>query len=126
MVDDDATAVTLDAHARRDGGALVVDGRATVPEGALVSWEVVHALHPSFREEGTAEVAGGRFTITLDTGGWPPGELEVWLGFQTVPATGARQPDAVLARYGHQGERMVGDQVVDAGVLRRAECVIAA
>lgn len=126
MVDDDSTGVALDAAARRDAGALVVDGRATVPDGALVSWQVTHALHPSFREDGAAEVTGGRFTVTLDTSGWPPGELEVWLGFQTVPATGARQPDAVIARFGHKGERMAGDQVVDAGVLRRAECLISA
>lgn len=126
MIDDDAAGVALTAEASREAGVLAVAGQATVPDGALVSWQVTHALHPSFREDGTAEVAGGRFTVTLDTSGWPPGELEVWLGFQTVPATGARQPDAVIARYGHKGERMVGDQVVDAGVLRRAECVISA
>lgn len=126
MVDDDAAGVALDAEARREAGVLTVAGQATVPDGALVSWQVAHALHPSFREDGTAEVAGGRFTVTLDTSGWPPGALEVWLGFQTVPATGARQPEVVIARYGHKGERMTGDQVVNAGVLRRAECVISA
>lgn len=125
MGDDESTGVDLDAEARWEQRTLSVEGRATVPDGAVVSWQATHALHPSFCEDGVAEVAGGRFAVTLDTSEWPRGGVELWLAFQTVPATGASQPDTVIARYGQKGEHMTGDQVVEVGVLRRAELVIA-
>lgn len=124
MGDDESTRVDLDAEARWEQRALSVEGRATVPDGGVVSWQVTHALHPSFCEDGVAEVADGRFAVTLDASEWPRGGVELWLAFQTVPATGASQPDAVIARYGQKGEHMTGDQVVDVGVLRRAELVV--
>lgn len=126
MAEDEATRVDVDAQADWDQRVLRVEGRATVPNGAVISWQVAHALHPSFYEDGVAEVADGRFAFTLDTSQWPRGGVELWVAFQTVPATGDRQPDAVVSRYGRAGEHMTGDQVVDVGVLRRAELRIAA
>lgn len=126
MSEDAATRVEVDAQANWDERMLRVQGQATVPDGAVISWQVTHALHPSFCEDGVAEVADGRFAFTLDTSQWPRGGVELWVAFQTVPATGDRQPDAVFARYGRTGEHMTGDQVVDVGVLRRAELRIAA
>lgn len=126
MGEAEATRVEVEAEPRWEQQTLRVDGRATVPDGAMMSWQVTHALHPSFCEDGVAEVTDGRFTFTVDTGEWPHGDVEVWVAFQTVPMTGASQPDAVIARYGRKGEHITGDQVVDAGVLRRAELVVAA
>lgn len=118
------TRVELDADAHWDGGTLVVVGGATVPDGALVSWEVTHQLHRSFTEHGTAEVAAGAFSVTLDASTWPAGSVRLWLGFQTVLSSTVQQPRHVIDRYGSKGEHLTGDQVAEAGVLRRAEMTL--
>lgn len=120
----ESTRVELDADAHWDDGTLVVVGGATVPDGALVSWEVTHQLHRSFKEHGTAEVEAGAFRFTLDAGTWPAGSVQLWLGFQTVLSSTVQQPQHVTARYGHRGEHLTGEQVVEAGVLRRAEMTL--
>lgn len=124
MTEAEPTRVDLDANPRWDDATLVVVGSATVPDGALVSWEVTHQLHPSFTEHGTAEVAAGVFEFTLDAVTWPRGSVRLWLGFQTVLSSTVQQPRHVIDRYGQKGEHITGDQVAEAGVLRRAEMVV--
>lgn len=120
------THVELDATAGWSGDTLVVNGHATVPDGALVSWEITHTRRWDVQEDGTSAVEGGQFGFTLDAHDWPKGPVEVWLGFQTILGASVHQPEHVIAVYGHNGEHMIGDQVVDTGARRRAEIVLSA
>lgn len=120
------TRVQLDAVAGWSGDTLVVNGHATVPDGARVSWEVTHTSHWEFQRDGASVVEGGQFGFTVHAGDWPKGSVEVWVGFQTALGATVHQPEHVIALYGRDGEHMTGDQVVGAGTLRRAQMVVSA
>ncbi len=113
--------VTLSAE--RSGEDIVISGTATVPDGALICYEVVHdygdepwPAEPYFTE-GNIEVQNGRYSARVP--GVPPGSNEVWVAFQTI-VSGADQPAWVADTYGELGEKMKGD-VTQSGNMTRVE-----
>jgi hypothetical protein len=121
-----APAVELSVEPRLEGRTLHVAGALTAPDGALLSYEVRHAnllnldLAVSFAE-GVAPVSNGRYNASIDLRRWPAGDIEVWVGFQTILATGTSQPDTVISLFGTMGEHMRGTEVRTVAGMRRAE-----
>jgi hypothetical protein len=116
-----ARPVELTLSPRLSGRRLYIEGTATVPDGALIAFEVTPVDPGVETVEGTTAVRDSAFSEVVELTGWPPGEMEVWVAFQTILGTDASQPDHILELYGPMGERMVGAQVQQAGTLRRVE-----
>ena len=100
----DAVELTLVESAVQDG-RLQLRGTTSLPDGALVSYVVEH--------EG--------FSQALDVDGWPSGHATARLSFSMRPEHGGEQPLAVAERFGAQGERLEGPDVVQFGDTRRLE-----
>jgi hypothetical protein len=120
------------------GRTLVIDGQTDLPDGALISYELLHDLRyrelypdetgppPSFAADehatpqilsGSMKVADGRFNGTASLADWPPGTVHVSVYFDPDP----EQPSDVRAKYGGNNEHLGGTNVVqDSDGLRSA------
>lgn len=114
----DPVAVTVTA-APAAAGTLELSGTATVPDGALIVYEVTQFPSDDLADdrlaEGSAPVKGGRYTAAVDVADFHSGQADVWVAFQTIG-----QPDEVTELYGDEGQQITGD-VSEAGNLRRVE-----
>lgn len=129
--------LTLDASLQ--GSELVVQGTTSLPDGALISYEVtgrgkntsnypgVQGLDdsPGFVFEGTVPVKDGRYRGAVDFSHLPGQEavekIGVWVAFQTLLGASAKQPDAIVEEFGQMGEKLTGSNVTKAGALKRVE-----
>lgn len=111
------TDVELTLDAELSGGRLAIGGVATVPDGALISYELEgpEDCPEDCHVEGRTPVRDGEYSVSIDVSGWGDGNYEVYAAFITNMAD-ATQPDAVLELYGESGESMTGDTVVRDGV----------
>jgi hypothetical protein len=116
-----ARPVELTLSPRLSGRRLYIEGTATVPDGALIAFEVTPVDPGVETVEGTTAVRDSAFSEVVELTGWPPGEMEVWVAFQTILGSNGSQPDRVLELYGPMGKRVVGAQVQQVGTLRRVE-----
>lgn len=105
------------------GGTVSASGSATVLDGTLISWELVPVDMENMEDfaDGAVEVSGGAFDLEVDVADWQPGEVELWVAFQTVLGTTVEQPAEVIAVYGENGQNMTGPNVVEVGGLYRVE-----
>lgn len=111
--------VAISVHAELDSDMLYIRGNATVPDGAWIIYAAYRVAEPQRRATGYAQVRDQRFTARADVSGWPPGDIAVDAHFQ-MGLPEREQPDAVVARFGRNGERMRGDDVVQGGSGFRA------
>lgn len=117
--DDSPRTVEFSYEARVEGTTLVVEGKADLPDGALVAWELTGGgMIPDSTDAGQVAVADGRFTIRRSVRGWGH-SVEVWAAFQMGP--GAGQPAHVAGLYGPNGENLTGPNVITIGSFRRVE-----
>ena len=99
---------------------LRIDGTTDLPDGAVLSYRVTHALAnelpPSewpaqtLMADGTAVVLGGEYGARLNTTYWPAGRVLVEVQFPV-----AAQPPDIADRYGAFGEKLTGDNVTALG-----------
>ena len=102
---------------------LRIEGETDLPDGAVVTWRVTHALANELPRgewpaqnliaDGTAVVQDGVYWTRLNTTYWLPGRVDVVVQFPVAP-----QPDAVRLRYGDFGENLTGDNVSALGGSR--------
>jgi hypothetical protein len=116
-----ARPVELTLSPRLSGRRLYIEGTGRSRTAPLIAFEVTPVDPGVDTVEGTTAVRDSAFSEVVELTGWPPGEMEVWVAFQTILGTDASQPDHILELYGPMGERMVGAQVQQAGTLRRVE-----
>ena len=100
-----------------------VKGTTDLPDGAVLSYRVTHALAnelpPSewpaqnLIADGTAVVQGGKYGARLNTTYWPKGSVQVEVQFPIAP-----QPLAIRARYGDFGEELTGNNVTVLGASK--------
>lgn len=125
----DSFTVALVLEAELMGRMLSVHGATDLPDGAILAYEVRHeglatrTDYPSDKlfADGHVEVKEGRYDTTVELAGWPSGEIEVWMAFQTILGTKTQQLPALVKKYGELGERLAGANVSGAGNLRRVE-----
>jgi hypothetical protein len=114
--------VAITVQATLHGDRLRIRGTATVPDGALIIYAAYLAKAPRTRKVGYARVSGQRYAAEVDVSRWPAGKIAVDAHFQIrLPAR--KQPADVVARYGANGERMTGPNVVRGGLGFRAAVV---
>ena len=116
-----AVALAVDHRAR--WRELRIEGTTDLPDGAVVTYQVTHALASELPPsewpaqnliaDGTAVVQAGAYWAQLNTTYWPPGTVEVEVQFPIAP-----QPDTVRARYGEFGEQLAGDNVTSLGAFK--------
>lgn len=107
---------------------VTVSGTATVPDGALLAWEVTlpRCSDLACYKQGLVKVKGGAFSKkvripqTIMAAGSP---ADVWVAFQTITGTSHPQPRSVVKAYGASGERITGTQVTGDSI-RRAEVTV--
>tara|TARA_B100000609_G_C16988966_1_gene317710 strand:+ start:161 stop:529 length:369 start_codon:yes stop_codon:yes gene_type:complete len=106
--------VAISVPAEIEGGVLYMRGRATVPNGAWVIYAAYRAAETERRVMGYVRAKDQRFTAPVGISRWPPGEIRVDAHFQ-VSLLSREQPDTVIARFGRDGERMSGKDIVEGG-----------
>lgn len=111
--------VTIAVHADMAGDILRIHGNATVPDGAWIIYAAYRPTGPDRRAKGYVRVKDGRFAAEVNTAGWPRGPIRIDADFQ-IFLPERTQPAAVVARYGQNGERMSGADVVQGGGAFRA------
>jgi hypothetical protein len=114
-----AAPVSIAVHASVEGQTLRIRGTATVPDGAWIIYAAYRTSKPAMRDKGYAQVRDNRFTAAVDISRWPPGTITVDANFQTLLPS-RQQPRVVIERFGAQGSRMTGDDVVKGGGSFRA------
>ena len=102
---------------------LRIEGETDLPDGAVVTWQVTHALAnelprgewpaQNLLSDGTAVVQDGVYWTRLNTTYWTPGRVDVRVQFPVAP-----QPDPVRLRYGEFGEHLTGENVTSLGGSR--------
>ncbi len=102
---------------------LRIEGTTDLPDGAVVSYHVAHALADELPPsewpaqnliaDGTAVVQERRYWARLNTTYWPAGDVRVQVQFPVAP-----QPAAVDGRYGEFGEHLTGDNVTTLGASK--------
>ena len=102
---------------------LRIEGTTDLPDGAVVSYRVTHALAEELPPgewpaqnliaDGTAVVLESQYWARLNTTYWPAGNVRVQVQFPVAP-----QPAAVRRRYGAFGEHLTGDNVTILGASR--------
>lgn len=112
--------VALTVEPVKDWRDLRLEGSTDLPDGAVLSYSVIHALAselpPSewpaknLMSDGTAVVQDGRYRAELNATYWPAGAVRVRVQFPVAP-----QPAAIGTRYGEFGERLTGDNVTSLG-----------
>ena len=115
--------VLLAVDHRSSWRELRIEGTTDLPDGAVVSYHVTHALAEQLPlgewpaqnliADGTAVVLKTQYWASLNTTNWPAGAVEVQIQFPIAP-----QPEAVRARYGAFGEQLTGDNVTTLGASR--------
>jgi hypothetical protein len=85
----------------------------------LPRWEVGPLGPGPLGLEDLVAVGGGRFEHQIDLSHWPPGAIEVWVGFELYLDSDGRQPREVVEWFGPQGENLTGPNVEDWGEFRR-------
>ena len=117
----EAVALAVDHRSRwRD---LRIEGTTDLPDGAVVSYRVTHALGEELPPsewpaqnliaDGTAVVQENQYWARLNTTYWPAGDVRVQVRFPVAP-----QPAAVSSRYGEFGEQLTGDNVTILGASK--------
>ncbi len=116
--DVESTQVDLAIRSQLDGGRLLVEGTITVPDGALVKYEITgpEDCDECFAE-GRVPVSDQAFRLSRDVSAWPDGTYEIRTSFQTV-LNGETQPGRIIELYGETGERMTGDTIEEDGYTR--------
>ena len=99
-------------------GILYLEGSGSLPDGALISYEIKHdgfdvGDYDGY-ETGQIELAGGAFTFAMSVEDWPVGQALISLTFEMQP-NGDPQPAAVVEAYGEGGEDLIGPNVVEFG-----------
>lgn len=106
--------VAISVRAEFEGDMLHLGGGASVPDGAWIIYAAYRVAEPQRRVTGYTEIRDERFTAQANVSGWPLGEIAVDAHFQ-VRLPEREQPEAVITRFGQNGERMRGDDVVQGG-----------
>ena len=97
---------------------LRIEGSGSLPDGALISYEVKHdgfdvGDYDGY-ETGQIEFRDGAFTFEMSVDDWPTGHALIQLTFEMQPS-GDPQPPAVIEAYGANGETLTGPNVVEFG-----------
>jgi len=106
-----------------DGTALVVRGTSDLPDGTILLYEVRHERLEHDPEtpiqmllvEGSMTVDQGAFEAVVDLSNFEPGDVDVWVALEMQLSGGATQPRETVRRFGSDGARMEGGNVVDLG-----------
>lgn len=118
---DSGTEVELAVSAKVMDDTILIEGTATVPDGAFVFYGLepeacaADSLGPECSAGGALEVHDGRFTGRAVVSAFPPGQVDVWVVFRVV---GNEQPSFVVETYGELGQNIVGPKVEETGPLR--------
>ena len=117
----EAVALVVDHRSR--WRELRLEGTTDLPDGAVVSYRVTHALAEELPPsewpaqnliaDGTAVVQENQYWARLNTTYWPVGAVRVQVRFPIAP-----QPTAVSGRYGAFGEHLTGDNVTILGASK--------
>ena len=102
---------------------LRIEGTTDLPDGAVVSYHVTHALAEELPTsewpaknliaDGTAVVQESQYWARLNTTYWPAGGVRVEVQFPV-----AQQPAAVRGRYGEFGEHLTGENITILGASK--------
>lgn len=111
--------VAISVRAVVEDDTLHIRGSATVPDGAWIIYAAYRLEEPQRRVTGYAQVEDEQFAAQIAASRWPAGKISVDAHFQVMlPAR--KQPDSVIDRFGPNGERMTGKDVVEGGGSFRA------
>ena len=114
--------VTLTGQSFIDGNKLNISGETSAPDGAWLIFATYSVAKPRVRTTAYMLVKNGRFSKQVSIYGWPAGEIETDIHFQTMLPE-REQPAIVLQKYGAKGERMTGKVVVQEGESYRAAVI---
>jgi hypothetical protein len=114
------TLVALDASGGIEDGVLAVEGTATVPDGAMLSYVVMPiaedgALIQGVQAHSVTYVRNEEFSFEVPIAEWEGDKLNVWVAFYTTitdttpGGVTIEQPDEVIQLYGETGERIEGE-----------------
>jgi hypothetical protein len=95
------------------GDAITIAGTTDLKDGAVISWDLEHALQnknpmADLSEHGDTTVKGGKYATTIRISRWPRGNIKVWIGFFPFLKS---QPQWARTQYGTQGEKLEGPNV---------------
>ncbi len=114
--------VTLNGYSAIDGDDLTITGETSAPDGAWLIFATYSVETPRIRKRSYMLVKHGRFSAQVNIHGWPTGEIETDIHFQTMLPE-REQPAIVFQKYGAKGERMTGKTVVQQGESYRAAVI---
>lgn len=114
-----AVPVVISLRARIEGQTLHIRGKATVPNGAWIIYAAYRPAEPEMRATGYARVRDDRFAAVVNIASWPPGQIKIDANFQMFLPRRV-QPEVVIDRFGVNGKRMTGEDVVKGGDSSRA------
>ena len=119
----DGETVVLAVEHRGRWRELRIEGTTDLPDGAVVSYHVAHALAdelppsewpaPNLIADGTAVVQASRYWARFNTTNWPAGDVRVQVQFPIAP-----QPPTVGSRYGEFGQHLTGENVTTIGASK--------
>ncbi len=108
------TRVEFEASGSIVDDTIIVEGTATVPDGARIDYvlddPIVDIDGEVFLVRGDTIVNDESFRFEVSVEGWIGDSVEVWIAFQP-----SGQPSEVVSLYGSQGENIEGDNVVELG-----------
>jgi len=109
-------AIDLSVNVEWNQQILIIKGKTTLPDTAILSYEIGPADENTLAEEGIyasgiAVVKKGQYSTQLDTSLFPPGDIKVWVLFQ-LESTGRIQPPEIVNRYGVYGQYLKGKHVI--------------
>lgn len=114
--------VTLSGYSAIDGDDLIITGETSAPDGTWLIFATYSVETPRIRKRSYMLVKNGRFSARVNIYGWPSGEIETDIHFQTMLPE-REQPAIVFRKYGTKGERMTGKTVVQEGESYRAAVI---
>ena len=124
-----STDVSMNTQASVLGDTLTIDGEITVPDGALLTYQILYSnedwtktvlIEP--RDQGPIEVTDNKFEKEIDISEIPDGEeFSVWVAFDAISQTSFTQPQEIKDLYGELGEKITGSQAVKSGYGYRVE-----
>jgi hypothetical protein len=103
--------VALSPVSSASGWQVTVTGTTDLPDGALLLVEVDGTTG---KQQSIATVAGGAFSTKFDASNVGEGPASVTTSFSIV--YGPAQPQAVVDRFGPEGQRIGGAQIYRAAV----------
>ena len=113
--------VQLSLFPHLEGNMLVVEGVTDLPNRTLLMYEVTQVSPESQVVNGTMPVLDGRYARKINLTGWHAGTIAVWVGFQTRVDNSEEQPEEIIERFGEMGEFLYGENVTEAGGLKRVQ-----